>query len=139
MLGRQLVASLLANAFLCTFPDQNTTNKQQQQQQQEEKEILKFSFIGLYNRQQQSSNRSVSHNGVCLCTCRVLLAACSPSLVDVLCVLCCCSAIAAKLKCILAYFHRLADNKCDISGSITIKRQVSQGPIYTTCSICVAL
>lgn len=35
-------------------------------------------------------------------------------------------ALAAKLKCVLAYFRRLAEGKCNSDGTITIKRQVGE-------------
>ena len=31
---------------------------------------------------------------------------------------------AAKLKCILSYFNRAAEEKCDLDGVITLRRQV---------------
>ena len=73
---------------------------------------------------------------VCVCVC-VYVCACVCVCVRVCMCVCVCvhtsvyslhlyiSGVAAKLKCILAYFRRLAENKCDLSGAITVKRQVN--------------
>ena len=53
--------SLLANAFLCTFPDPRSAAKSQQQQEKdegvedEEQKVPLFTFVGLYDKLQKSA------------------------------------------------------------------------------------
>ena len=41
------------------------------------------------------------------------------------------SALAAKVKCVLEYFRRLAEDKNPLTGAITFKRQVDYPPHHT--------
>ena len=64
VLGRQLVLSLLANAFLCTFPDHQPATQQQQGDQEEDGEevdgenMYPFTFFGLYDQLQKSTKNT---------------------------------------------------------------------------------
>jgi len=93
VLGRNLVLSLLANAFLCTFPKPEYENKK----------IRQFSFNDLFSTLTERNPKRPK-------------------------------AVAGKIKCLLCYFNTVAEGRADLSGVITIRRQVV---LFTL--LCVAL
>ena len=69
VLGRQLVVSLLANAFLCTFPDHSPTHRPQPQEvegDEGEAKMCPFTFSGLFSRLQKPTEKTMYVKCVCV-------------------------------------------------------------------------